>query len=185
MINIYKPTSKNTGSACQIWYSKSQQAFFVEILKQHSWNDQKKVASFKDSKNNPQKRAIIKLNIVEACGILNSIDKETNFTNYHNSDVSDFKSQILFEKYLREGEFIGYSLKIIRSNKQDSTPAGKASFSIGFNFNELRMLKEYLTVGLSEIFKYEKPKEEGKNFQKQNPNQSPEQDKVSEEDVAF
>jgi len=155
MINFYKPTAKNTGHACQFWFSKSEKSFFVELLKQHSWNQQTKTGSFKGSKGNPCKRTIIKLGLVEACEILESIDKNSKWSTFHTNEKNT--TQIYFEPYIRDGQQVGFSFKVNKSSKQDTTQSGKSSFLIGFKNSEARLLKEYLTAGLHQIITYAPP----------------------------
>jgi len=159
MINIYKPTPKNSGSACQVWYAHGEKAFFIEILKQHSWNAATRSGSFKASKDNPQKRVVTKFSTTEVCGILDAIDKNEEFKAYHDAPNSKFKTQVSFKPYVRDGKQIGYSLNVNKTNKEDTTPAGKASFLLGFTPAEVRLLKEYIVIGLNDLLRYRDPEE--------------------------
>ena len=179
MINFYKPTAKNTGHACQFWFSKNEKSFFVELLKQHSWNQQTKTGSFKGSKSNPSKRTIIKLGIVEACEILETIDKNVKWSTYHTNEKNT--TQIYFEPYIRDGQQVGFSFRVNKSSKQDTTQSGKASFLIGFKNAEARLLKEYLTAGLHQIITYVPPAPPTKSARSKTPKTT----ESSEEEVIF
>ena len=138
MINIYKPTAKNNGHACQLWYSTNENAFFLEILKQHSWNAGTRSGTFKASKDNQKKRAVVKFSLTEMCGILNAIDNNSKFSGYHDAPNSKFKTQISFGPYVNAAkEVLGYSLQVTKTDKEDSTVTGKSSFVLGFTFPEL------------------------------------------------
>lgn len=155
MINIYKPTAKNSGHACQVWYSSGEKAFFIEILKQHSWNAGTRSGSFKASKDDPKKRVVLKFSLTEVCGILNAIDKNQKFSAYHDAPNSKFKTQISFGPYINQaGDQLGFSLQTTKTEKEDTTPNGKTSFVLGLNFDELRLLKEYILIGLNDLLRY-------------------------------
>jgi hypothetical protein len=77
MISFYKGTKQNTGSASRIWFSTSERGIFVEMLKQHGWDATKGpagVGTFKESKNDPSKRILVKLTLEEACELLQIIE---------------------------------------------------------------------------------------------------------------
>jgi len=81
MISFYKGTKQNTGSASRIWYSTSEKGVFVEMLKQHGWDATKGpsgVGTFKESKNDPNKRILVKLTLEEACELLQLIEFNAN-----------------------------------------------------------------------------------------------------------
>jgi len=150
MIQFYKPNSKNTGSACSFW-SNYDGSIMSSLIKQASWNDQAKKGSFAKNKDNPNKRVIVKLNPTEVGGLIDSIETNREFSNYHNSQNQTL--QIKFAPYLRNGEQIGFSFSVYKQDKEDS--ANKASYVIGFTFSEARYLKEFLIYVLRKIFEKE------------------------------
>lgn len=154
MINIYKPNQKNTGSACQVWYSHGEKAFFIEILKQHSWNAGTRSGSFKASKDNPMKRVVTKFSLTEVCGMLTSIDKNEEFKAYHDAPNSKFKTQVNFGPYMKGTDQLGFSLRVSKTDKENSTPTGRCSFVLGFTFPELRLFSEYVKIGLNDLLRY-------------------------------
>lgn len=195
-----------------MWYSTSENAVFLEILKQCGWNSNKGpygVGEFKNSKTDPKKRILIKLNQIEMCSILNSIrhNSEANvqlmdslvdviklisqqqsdagkevlsalqntkdeiatmqsFKGYHSSSKS--ATQVFFAPYTRTGQTWDgkYTLKLIKSDKQDTTPDGKTSILIGLLPAEVRLIEEYFKMALHEINIY-RPPEEVKKVNKQ------------------
>ena len=203
MISFYKGNKQITGSACQMWYSTSEKAIFVEILKQCGWNPHKGpngVGEFKNSKTDPKGRILIKLNQIEIASILNSIRhnsdsnvqlligladvireisqtqsdkgkealaalqstkdalaKMQSFSGYHSSMKAI--TQVFFAPYTRTGQTWDgkYTLKMMKTDKQDTTPDGKTSILIGLLPAEARLIEEYFSMALHEINIYRPP----------------------------
>lgn len=150
MIQFYKPNPKNTGSACSFW-SNYDGSIMASLIKQASWNSNAKKGSFAKNKDNPNKRVIVKLNPAEVGGLIDSIETNREFSNYHTSQNQTL--QIKFAPYVRNGDQVGYSFSVFRQDKQDSS--NKVSYVIGFTFPEARYLKEFLIYVLRKIFEKE------------------------------
>ncbi len=153
MIQFYKPNPKNTGSACSFW-SNYDGSVMTSLIKQASWDNNTKKGSFAKNKDNPNKRVIVKLNPVEVGGLIDSIETNREFSNYHTSQNQTL--QIKFSPYMRNNEQIGFSFSVYKQDKQDST--NKTSYVIGFTFAEARYLKEFLIYVLRKIFDKENEK---------------------------
>jgi hypothetical protein len=121
----------------------------ASLIKQASWDNNTKKGSFAKNKDNPNKRVIIKLNPTEVGGLIDGIETNREFSNYHTSQNQTL--QIKFAPYMRSGEQVGYSFSVYKQDKQDSE--NKASYVIGFTFPEARYLKEFLIHVLHGIFK--------------------------------
>ena len=150
MIQFYKPNPKTTGSACSFW-SNYDGSIMTSLIKQASWDDKTKKGSFAKNKDNPNKRVIVKLNPTEVGGLIDSIETNREFSNYHTSQNQTL--QIKFAPYIRNGDQVGFSFSVFKQDKQDST--NKASYVIGFTFPEARYLKEFLIYVLRKIFEKE------------------------------
>jgi hypothetical protein len=144
MLQYYKPNSKNTGHACSVRVADKE--FFIEIIKQASWDPNSKTGSFAQNRKNPAANTSIKINTVEAAGIIDTIETNRPFSAFHSTEKTT--AQINFDAYIREGNQIGFSFRVSKG----ATNEGKASFVIGFTFPEARLLKEYLQFGLGVIF---------------------------------
>tara|TARA_Y100000310_G_scaffold218240_1_gene219436 strand:+ start:745 stop:1251 length:507 start_codon:yes stop_codon:yes gene_type:complete len=123
----------------------------ASLIKQASWDSKTKKGSFAKNKDNPNKRVIIKLNPTEVGGLIDTIETNREFSNYHNSQNQTL--QIKFAPYLRNDEQVGFSFSVYKQDKEDSN--NKASYVIGFTFNEARYLKEFLIYVLRKIFEKE------------------------------
>ena len=150
MIQFYKPNSKNTGSACSFW-SNYDGSIMTSIIRQASWDSNTKKGSFAKNKDDATKRVIVKLNPTEVGGLIDSIETNREFSNYHTSQNQTL--QIKFAPYMRNGDQIGFSFSVYKQDKQDSS--NKSSYVIGFTFSEARYLKEFLIYVLRKIFEKE------------------------------
>jgi hypothetical protein len=149
MISFYKPNSKNTGTACSFSVNTKDGSLWSSLIKQSSWNEGTKTGSFLDNKDNPQKSAKIKFSITEAAGLLETLDKNVEFSAYHSSDKQITK--IKFGPYIKDDKQVGFSYSVLKENKENIE--NKQSFLLGLYFNEARLLKEFLTHSLHSIFK--------------------------------
>ena len=174
MIQFYKPNPKVTGSACS-FYLKSDGSLMASMLKQDSWNDQRKTGSFSKNKGHETKSVMVKLSRIEIAGIIDSIESNREWSAYHRSknqvvqlsfspyirgeeDVELGKVTVSNEKTELKGNLtktqpkqIGFSLSINKQMAEDSTKKG--SFIIGFTFPESRLLKHTLEIFLDKTLK--------------------------------
>jgi hypothetical protein len=172
MISFYKPNSKNTGTACSFSVNPKDESIWSSLIKQSGWNEAKKIGSFSENQNNPNKSVKIKFSLTEAAGILNAIEKNTEFSAYHTSDKQTI--QIKLSPYIREEKQVGFSYFVSKTDKQNSE--NKQSYVIGFYFNEAMLLKQFLTYSLNSVFEAQRvemikklknnPKEEVKTSSK-------------------
>jgi hypothetical protein len=149
MISFYKPNSKNTGTACSFSVNTKDGSLWSSLIKQSSWNEGAKIGSFSENRDNPQKSAKIKFSMTEAAGLLETLDKNVEFSAYHSSDKQVTK--IKFVPYMRDDKQVGFSYSVLKENKENIE--NKQSFLLGLYFNEARLLKEFLTHSLHSIFK--------------------------------
>ena len=150
MIHFYKPTPKVTGTACSFYLNKKDNAFFSTLIKQDSWNSERRIGSFKKNKDNPSKRVNIKFSALEIASIIDAIKRNQKFTGYHGSNQI---VRFTFGPYFRKGEQEqrGFSFSVTKENKEDSTE--KSSFLIGFNFGEAELLVQHLSHLLLDSFR--------------------------------
>ena len=148
MISFYKPNSKNTGTACSFTVNTKDASIWGSLIKQSSWNEAKKIGSFSDNQNNPNKSVKVKFSLTEAAGILDAIERNTEFSAYHTSEKQT--TRIKFCPYIREDKQVGFSYSVNKEDKQNSE--NKQSYLIGFYFNEVRLLKQFISYALDATF---------------------------------
>ncbi len=173
MIQFYKPNPKVTGSACSFWLNQDG-SIMSSLIKQDSWNEQKRIGSFSKNKDNPNARVIVKLSRIEVAGIIDAIEREVEFKTYHNSQNQTL--QIKFSLYIDKvsNEKKGFSFSVGKQDKEDSSV--KSSFIIGFTYPEARLLRHDLSsfLGLTLL----KPNK-NEDAEKRSPTQQ--QEKAQEE----
>ena len=74
-IEFYKPQKTGNGTCATFDCVTSledakKNGFYINLLKQHSWDDSTKNGSFKENVNNPEKHKKIKINDLEICNFL-------------------------------------------------------------------------------------------------------------------
>jgi len=88
---LYKPNSKNTGSAFSFDLTKDKNGkpvLFVSMIQQYSWNESTKNGSFKENSKNPEKSATIMLNETEAGEFLSSFKVRIPYIAFHKKNDS-------------------------------------------------------------------------------------------------
>jgi len=152
---LYHPNKSNTGFACSFSQSAKDGTVFFSLLKQSTWDAEKRIGGFKESRNNPAKSVTVALNQMEVAAILDLLDRNRAYSSMHDSE-KQIKS-INFSPWMNkvpEGEKAtqrGYSFSITITDKQDST-APKNSFYFGTNYPESRLIREYLIFCLQQAF---------------------------------
>ena len=95
-LQIYKPNAKNAGCACSFRFGvdmkNKEPVVFVNAIQQHSWDDNKKIGSFSENRNNPDKNLTIKLNEVECGEFISAFESRHDYSSYH--DFDDNKTSI-------------------------------------------------------------------------------------------
>ena len=148
MISFYKPNSKNTGTACSFSVNSKDNSVWGSLIKQSSWNEAKKIGSFSENQNNPNKSVKVKFSLTEAAGLLDSLERNTEFSAYHTSEKQITK--IRLAPYIRDEKQVGFSYSVNKEDKQNIE--NKQSYLIGFYFNEARLLREFLAYSLNSVF---------------------------------
>jgi hypothetical protein len=143
-IEFYKPQKTGNGTCATFECNSTiedpkKTGFYVNLLKQHSWDDSSKNGSFKENVNNPEKHKKIKLNDLELCNILYVLESnsEKKFSTVHKN--GEKVTPIFFEPYIKDSAFIGHVLKI-------------DGVGIAFNIVESIKLREYIKASLHSLF---------------------------------
>lgn len=87
---IYKPNKNVSGCAGSFNISQvgkdMKTTLFVEMIQQASWDDKKKIGSFKANQDDPTKKINFKLSVAEAGEILSSLKTRIPFIAFHKFD---------------------------------------------------------------------------------------------------
>jgi hypothetical protein len=89
-LQIYKPNSKNTGSAFTFQKSTDKKSgapvFYISAISQFSWDDSKKTGSFSGNAKNPQKTINVKISETEAGSFVSAFNSRYEYTAFHSFD---------------------------------------------------------------------------------------------------
>lgn len=160
MLHIYHPNKAVKGFACSFWYSERDSAIYATLVKQSGWDERSQNGTFKDSLKDPTKKVNIKLSFIEAGGILDCIERNRPFSQYHDSEAAP--KQISFTPWVgkawtkADGTEMpatqnGFSFSITVLDKQDTT--AKNPFFIGLSYAEARYIREFLLFCMHKNFK--------------------------------
>ena len=158
-IHLYHPTKSVKGFACSFWYSDRDGSLFATLIKQSGWDDKNQNGIFKGSLDDPNKKVNIKLSDVEACAILDCIERNRPFSTFHAFDEAP--KAISFVPWMNQPiadddgnrpapTQQGFSFSISVTNPKDA--ANKNSFYIGLKYAEARLVREFLIYYLHNSF---------------------------------
>jgi len=143
-IEFYKPQKSGAGTCATFDCVTSledakKNGFYINLLKQHSWDESTRNGSFKENVNNPEKHKKIKLNDLELCNFLYVLESngEKKFSTVHKN--GDKSTPIFFEPYIKDSAFVGHLLKI-------------DGVGIAFNMIESIRIREYIKASLHNLF---------------------------------
>ena len=175
-LQIYKPNAKNAGCACSFRFGrdmKSQEpVVFINAIQQHSWDENKRIGSFSDNRNNPDKSLTIKLNEVECGEFISAFENRHDYSSYH--DFDDNKTSIKISPWDKKRKV---SVKDPKTQKYESryvsVPAfglslvrnGNQVYKIPLDPGEVVALKTFLTLALTKLFEVRLKKQQ--EYQKQ------------------
>lgn len=148
MISIYKPNKKNEGCACSFSLGNDG-SIFINAVQQFSWDENKKTGSFSENAKNKDKSIAIKLNAVEAGGIINAIERMADWKAYHSYEDNTTQIQLtVWEKTdFKTKEPTGekaFGLSLLRNSTD--------KFKLPIELGEAQLIKQFLIWCLNEIF---------------------------------
>jgi hypothetical protein len=155
-IQFYKPNASNKGVALSIAFNPKDSGIYFSFIKQHSWNAEKRIGSFKENKDNPKAKKNIKFNDTEISGIIRAIEKEDKWSAYHKFN-NDGGVSISFSPYIKDDVMAGFGMRIVDSRDKENP------FSIGFTNDESVRLREWLKAALNHLFTLPVQKTEDQN----------------------
>ena len=115
MITFYKPNSKNSGCGCSFNIGndqKSNSRFFINMIRQYSWDDKTKNGSFSANRDNPEHTLTAMFNEVECGEMLHAIWYRQTWKGYHTTDKGNTQIQLGYDKEK------GFSLSMKKSSQE-------------------------------------------------------------------
>ena len=106
-LQFYKPNAKGTGTACSFWRDDRDNSFWASMIRQ----DSATAKTFGKNKDNPKKNVKTKFQAVEIAGIIDAIERNEEYKNYHRSQNQEisffFKPYFKGEETEELGELVG------------------------------------------------------------------------------
>lgn len=138
MIHFYKPNKWNTGCCCSFSFNTSDNSFYLQLLKQLSWDEKLQRGKF-----DTESKSICKLAPNEIGSIIDTIESGREFKNFHKNPKEN--TSFSFKPKMKENQKTGFNFSLTK------TPVSgeKKSYSMNFDFGESKLLKQYLSTGLS------------------------------------
>ena len=100
-IQIYKPNKSNNGFAFNfsigINKKNKEPVLYVSAIAQHSWDEKKRLGSFTENKDDPEKNINLKFNEFECGGIINAIERRYEYSTFHQFDNNLMKFVLPFD----------------------------------------------------------------------------------------
>ena len=173
-IQIYKPNSKNAGSAYTFSQSISKQngepVFYISAISQYSWNDEKKTGSFAGNAKNPEKTINVKITPNEAGEFLSSFADRRDFSTFHSYGGSN--TTIKLSPWDKQGKISKYNsaTKSFQDEKMIlpcfgiSLSKGKSnSIKIALEPGEIEIVKRLLDSFLNSYIAYKSSEQKNYN----------------------
>jgi hypothetical protein len=140
-IVFYKPNPRNSGCAaslsCGVNTRNQKIEFYLNMVKQVSWNAAERKGSFKSE--DPNNKIALKFNITELGSLCYTIATGNDFSTVHRSESG--MTSIKFAPYMK-GDKRAFGLSVSRN---------KNKFSIGFEENEAVVIDEFCRQSIRDI----------------------------------
>ena len=164
-IQIYKPNKSNNGFAFNfsmgIDKRSSEPVLFVSAIAQHSWDSKKRIGSFSENKNNPEKNINLKFNEFECGSIVDAIERRYEYSTFH--QFEDNKTTIKFspwDKQVKSSKFNPSTKKYEEYTFESPafgisiTKNGSNTFKIPLEPGESLCIKQYIYQIIDELYKH-------------------------------
>lgn len=196
-IQIYKPNSKNTGSA--FTFSKTldkktgSPVFYISAISQFSWNDDTKTGSFSGNSKNPEKTINVKISESEAGSLISSFNSRYEYTAFHSYEGNNTtikstpwdKKQKVSKYDTASKGFVDSEIEVPAFGMTLSKGKGN-SIKIALEPGEVELVKSLLSIFIEDFLRFKISLSESysqKSTQKSEPQSTEEQDEF--EDAPF
>ena len=162
-IQIYKPNKQNNGFAFNfsigINKKNKEPVLYVSAIAQHSWDEKKRLGSFTENKDNPEKNINLKFNEFECGAIIDSLTRRYEYSTFHSFE--DNKTTIKFTPWDKPTKATKFnpSTKNYDEYQYKSpcfgisiTKNGNNTFKIPLEPGEVACLKCYIESILAKIY---------------------------------
>jgi len=162
-LNIYKPNKSNSGFAFSFSQGLDKRTqepvLYMRAIGQYSWDDKKRIGSFFENRENPEKHINLKFNEFECGSIISCLQNRHDYESFHkyedNQTIIRFtpwdKSQKIKKLDPKTKEFKERS-QVIPAFGISVTRNGNQTFKISLEPGEVECIKIYLSNILKNIY---------------------------------
>jgi len=151
-IQIYKPNSKNAGSAFTFSSSldknSSEPVFYISAIAQYSWNEDKKTGSFSGNSKNPEKTINVKITPFEAGEFISAFNDRRDYNTFHSYGGSN--TTIKFSPWDKNSKISKYNPS---SKSFEDQPIVLPCFGVTLSKGKSNSIKIALEPGEVEVIK--------------------------------
>jgi len=164
-ISIYKPNSKNTGSAFSfrygIQYKNQEPCLFLNAIQQHGWDQKSKTGNFSPNRNDPSKNITLKFNEFECGSILSALKNRYEYNTFHTYE--DNKTTIKISPWDKSSKISSLNpstkkfeekVQILPAFGISITRNGSDSFKIPLEPGEVEVVSSLIQTVLSKIIEH-------------------------------
>ena len=121
MIHFYKPNQWNSGCCCSFSYNTNDKSFYVQLLKQLSWDSENGKGKF-DTKT----RSACKFTPTEIGSFIDCIESGREFSSFHKTPKEN--TSFSFKPKMKDDRKDGFAFTLTKMPKEGE----KKSYSISF-----------------------------------------------------
>ncbi len=173
-LQIYKPNKSNSGFAFSFYigadHKSGEPVLYVSAIAQHSWDFDKRIGSFSENKEIPEKNISVKFNEFECGAIVNCLKNRFEYNTFHKFE--DNKTTIKFSPWDKASKIQKFNptKKAYEENTQilpafgiTITKNGNYTFKLPLEPGEVECLGVFIESILRRIYNHRIEKSRHKN----------------------
>jgi|TARA_R110000803_G_scaffold117393_5_gene185936 hypothetical protein len=169
-IQIYKPNKNNSGFAFSFSMGEDRKSgepvLYVSAIAQYAWDEKKRLGSFIENKEKPEKNLSLKFNEFECGAIISCIENRFEYNTFHKFE--DNKTTIKFSPWDKNDKIQKFnpSTKKYDSSSQvvpafglSITKNGNATFKLPLEPGEAQCLAKFIDCILARLYSFRMKKQ--------------------------
>ena len=164
-LQVYKPNKSNTGFAFSFSMGEDKKSgepvLYVSAIAQHSWDSSKRIGSFLENKEVPEKNLSLKFNEFECGAIVSCLKNRFEYNTYHKFE--DNQTTIKFSPWDKHSTIQKFNPKTKKYEETSQvlpafglsiTKNGNNTFKLPLEPGEAECLSQFISVILHEIYAF-------------------------------
>lgn len=156
MISLYKPNASNNGCAFNfkigIDGKSKEPALYVSAIQQHGWDSQKKIGSFSQNRDDPEKNINVKLDEFECGEIISAFAYRTEYSTFH--AFGDNKTSIKFVPWDKKKKVYGSDKEVTLRAFGINVTRSKNTFKIPLEAGDVEVLSEFFRYFIQKLINF-------------------------------